>query len=40
MKEPLFPSLYLIIVNNYKAITVPNSSLNPEHPIAVAQVKP
>ena len=40
IERPLFPGLYLTIINNYKAITVPNSILNPVHPIAVAQVKP
>ena len=39
-ERPLFPGLYLIIVNNYKTIIVPNNSLNPAHPIAVAQAKP
>ena len=39
-ERPLFPGLYLIIVNNNKTIIVPNNSLNPKHPIAVAQVKP
>ena len=38
-ERPLFPGLYLIIVNNYKAIIVPNHSLNPAHPIAVVQAK-
>ena len=33
-ERPLFPGLYLIIVNNFKAITVPNGSLNPAYPIA------
>ena len=33
--RPLFPGLYLIIVNNYKAKIVPNHSLNLAHPIAV-----
>ena len=40
IEKPLFPGLYLIIVNNYKTIIVPNNSLNPAHPIAVAQAKP
>ena len=39
-ERPLFPGLYLIIVNNYKTIIVPNNSLNPAYPIAVAQAKP
>ena len=39
-ERPLFPGLYLTIVYNYKIITVPNNSLNPAHPIAVAQAKP
>ena len=39
-ERPLFPGLYLIIVYNYKTITVLNNSLNPVYPIAVAQVKP
>ena len=39
-ERPLFPGLYLIIVYNYKTITVPNNSLNPAHPIAVEQAKP
>ena len=30
----------MIIVKNYKTIIVPNNSLNPAHPIAVAQAKP
>ena len=30
----------MIIVNNYKTTIVPNNSLNPVHPIAVAQAKP
>ena len=39
-ERPLFPGLYLTIVYNYKTIAVPNNSLNPAHPIAVAQAKP
>ena len=39
-ERPLFPGLYLTIVYNYKTIAVPNSSLNPAHPIAIAQAKP
>ena len=39
VERPLFPGLYLIIVNNYKAIIVPKNSLKPVHPIAVAQAK-
>ena len=39
-KRPLFPGLYLIIVNNYKSIIVPNYSLNPAHPITVVQAEP
>ena len=39
-ERPLIPGLYLRIVNNYKAIIVPNRSLNPAHPIAVTQAKP
>ena len=38
-KIPLFSGLYLILVNNYKRRTLPNDSLNPAHPIIVAQVK-
>ena len=38
-ERPLFPGLYLTIVYNYKTIAVPNNSLNPAHPIAVAQAK-
>ena len=40
VERPLFPGLYLIIVNNYKAKFVSNHSMNPEYPIAVVQVKP
>ena len=39
-EKPLIPGLYLIIVNNYKIIIIPKDSLNPEHPIVVAQAKP
>ena len=39
-EKPLFPGLYLIIVNNYKRIIVLNDSLNPAQPIVVAQAKP
>ena len=39
-ERPLFPGLYLIIVNNYRRIMIPNDSLNPAHLIAVAQAKP
>ena len=39
-EKPLFPGFYLIIVNNYKAIIVPNHSLNPIHPIVVVQARP
>ena len=39
-ERPLLPGFYLTIVYNYKTIIVPNSSLNPAHPIAVAQAKP
>ena len=39
-KRPLFLGLYLTIVYNYITIAVPNNSLNPAHPIAVAQAKP
>ena len=39
-KRPLFPGHFLRIVNNYKAIIVLNHSLNPAHPIVVAQAKP
>ena len=39
-ERPLFPGFYLTIVFNYKTIAVPDSSLNPAHPIAVAQAKP
>ena len=39
-ERPLFPGVYLIIVKNYKTIIVANISLNPAHPIAVAQAKP
>ena len=35
IEKPLFYGLYLIIVNYYKAIIVPNHSLSPAHPIAV-----
>ena len=38
-ERPLILGLYLIIVKNYKTIIVPNNSLNPAHPIAVAQAK-
>ena len=38
-ERPLFPCLYLIIVNNYRRIMILNDSLNPTHPIVVAQVK-
>ena len=37
-ERPLFPGLYLVY--NYKTIAVPNNSLNPAYPIAVAQAKP
>ena len=29
-----------MIANNYKRMIIPNDSLNPEHPIVVAQAKP
>ena len=38
-ERPFFPGLYLIIVNSYKAIIIPNHSLNPAHSIAVGQAK-
>ena len=38
-EKPLFPGFYLIIVNNYKTVIVSNKSLNPAHPIAIAQAK-
>ena len=34
-ERPLFLGLYLIIVNSIKTIIIPNSSLNPAHPIVV-----
>ena len=40
LERPFFPGPYLTIVYNYKTITVQNNSLNPAHPIAVAQAKP
>ena len=39
-ERPLTPGLYLIIVNNYKTIIIPNDSSDPAHPILVAQAKP
>ena len=39
-ERPLFPGLYLTIIYNYKTIIVSINSLNPAHPIAVAQAKP
>ena len=36
---PLIPGLYLMIVNKYKGIIIPNDILSPEHPIVVAQAK-
>ena len=39
-KRALFPSLYSIIVKNYKTIIVPNNILNAAHPIAVAKANP
>ena len=40
LKRYLIAGLYLMIVNNYKGITIPNDSLNLAHPIVVAQAKP
>ena len=39
-ERPLFSGFYLIIVNIYRRIMIPNDSLNPAYPIIVAQVKP
>ena len=39
-EKPFIHSLFLIIVNNYKIEIIPNDSLNPAHPIVVAQAKP
>ena len=39
-ERPLIPGLYLMIVKNYKRITIPNNSLNLAHPIVIAQLKP
>ena len=39
-RRPLNLGLYLIIVNNYKTMILPNNSSNLAHPIVVAQVKP
>ena len=39
-EKSLIPGLYLIIVNNFKTIIILNGSLNPAHPIVVAQAKP
>ena len=38
--RPFILSLYLIIINNYKIIIVPNDCLNPAYLIVVAQAKP
>ena len=38
-KKPLIPSLYSIIVNNYKIVIIPNDSLNPAHPVVIEQVE-
>ena len=35
-ERSLIPGLFLITVNNYKIIIIPNNSLNPAHPIVVA----
>ena len=39
LERPLITGIYLMIINNYKIIIVTNDSLNPTHPIVVAQVK-
>ena len=39
-ERPFIPGVNLMIVNNYKQITIPNNSLNPTNPIVVAQAKP
>ena len=39
-KRPLIPGFYLIIVNNYKTIIIPNDNSNPAYPIVAAQAKP
>ena len=38
-ERPLIPGLYLLIVNDYKTMVMPNDSLNLAHPIVVAQAK-
>ena len=38
-ERPLIPGVYLIIVDNYKTVIIPNGSSDPLHPIVVAQAK-
>ena len=38
-EKSLIPGLYLVIVNNYKTIIIPNDSLKLAHPIVVSQAK-
>ena len=39
-KIPFSYGIYLIVINNYITIIIPNDSLNPEHLIVVAQENP
>ena len=39
-EKPLILGLFLVIVNNYKNIFIPNDSLNPAPLVVIAQAKP
>ena len=39
IEKPLIPGLYLMIVNNYKIITIPSDSLNQVHLVVIVPAK-